>query len=94
MAKLTALEQLLLDSIHHYNVVTEEQEFNQAWADYQRKQREKEERNNCMRCGKPIAHWEEVEQTETELIMTYKCECGCLGEQHFKLIYDRTEEIE
>ena len=58
------------------------------------KQREKEERENCMRCGRKITDWEDVEQTETELILTYKCHCGCYAEQHYKLSYDRTEEIE
>ena len=90
----TPLEKTLLESLHLINVATELKEFNQAWAECERKKREREERNNCMRCGKPIAHWEEVEQTETELIMSYRCDCGCLAEQHFKLIYDRTEEIE
>ncbi len=90
----TATKQIGLGDIHLLNVATELAELNKAWAECARKQREKEERNNCIRCGKPITDWEEVEQTDTELIMTYKCSCGCYADQHFKLIYDRTEEIE
>ena len=58
------------------------------------KEREAQERNNCMACGKPITDWEDVEQKENEIIFTYRCSCGCYADQHYKLIYDYTEEIQ
>lgn len=51
------------------------------------------ERNHCKKCGRKITDWEEVEQTENELILTYRCPCGFYADQHYKLIYDGTEEI-
>lgn len=56
--------------------------------------REQDERNNCIACGEPISHWEETELTDTELILTYRCSCGCYAEQHYSLTYTGTCEIE
>ena len=49
--------------------------------------------DNCIKCGKPITDWEEVEQRETELVLTYKCSCGFYGEQYYDLIYRETVEV-
>lgn len=55
--------------------------------------RKQAEINNCINCGSLITDWEETEQTNNELIMTYVCACGCRAEQHFKLTYVGTEII-
>ena len=55
--------------------------------------RQEYERNHCQRCGKSITEWEDVEQKENEIIFSYRCSCGYYADQHYKLIYDRTEEI-
>lgn len=53
------------------------------------------QKNFCDVCGKPITDWDEVERTEDELILTYKCnECGTYAEQHYKLVYDGATIIE
>ena len=60
-----------------------------------RQERERNERNNCIRCGEPIKrHWYVgVIESKEELICSYSCpKCGCQADQHFKLIYDKTVE--
>ena len=55
---------------------------------------QKEERHHCVNCGRQITDYEDTEFNGDELIFTYKCpDCGFYGEQHFNVIYSRTEEI-
>lgn len=57
--------------------------------------REQHERNNCIRCGAEITHFEETQFEGNSLTMTYKCDrCGCYAEQSFTVAYEGTEEIE
>lgn len=61
----------------------------------QEEEKEPGQMNYCAVCGKEIADWEDVEQTENELILTYKCAtCGTYAEQHYKLVYDGLTIIE
>lgn len=51
-------------------------------------------RTHCAHCDNSIEEWEEVEQTDNELIQYYHCSwCGFNGAQHYKLEYSHTEEI-
>lgn len=56
-------------------------------------EQEKYESSHCRQCGKAITDWEKVKQSNEEIILTYKCPCGYYADQHYKLVYDRTEEI-
>lgn len=48
----------------------------------------------CIRCGGRIEDYEDVEQTDKEMIYTYKCpHCGFYGVQHHELVYTHTEEV-
>lgn len=57
-------------------------------------QEEEKKKDFCIGCGKRITDWEDVEYTDKEVILTYRCPCGTYAEQHHKLVYGGTKVIE
>ena len=57
-------------------------------------QKEEEQKDFCIGCGKRIEDWDDVEHTDKEVILTYRCSCGIYAEQHYKLVYGGTKVIE
>lgn len=55
--------------------------------------RVEEEKNSCIECGRPLSNYEITEFSDGERVVTYKCACGCIAEQHFKLQYLGTEVL-
>ena len=48
----------------------------------------------CFNCGGRIEDYEDIEQTDKEMLYTYKCpHCGFYGVQHHELVYTHTEEV-
>ena len=50
-------------------------------------EREQYERTHCRKCGREITDWDEVIQTDTELIQHYHCDCGYWGNLYYKLTF-------
>lgn len=65
-------------------------EHNNEQAAALRAKREHKELTHCIECGRQITDWDTIEQTDTELIQTYICPCGCVAEQHYQLTYTGT----
>lgn len=57
------------------------------------KAREQEEKTSCIECGRPLSDYEITEFSDGERVVTYKCACGCIAEQHYKLQYLGTEVL-